>query len=142
MKKSELVSISIYSDGGCKGNGKPGATAYGSFQCIATDKQGKDTVVRHTRLDHPALRTNNEAEYATLLEAVMYIENIVRTQQLDVPVTIKIDSQVIFEQLTGAYKCKAENLQYYKNTVAAAINTMHAKLELVSGDHMKVVLGH
>jgi ribonuclease HI len=147
MKRSELASLVIYSDGGCRnngnGNGSGSVHCYGSYMVVATDKQGVDTVVKSITVDWPDLHTNNEAEYEALHIAATYIDAVAREAQLiNVPITFRIDSKLVFDQLNGGAKCKAANLAYYHTRVSILIDELSAKLERVSGEHMKTVLGH
>jgi ribonuclease HI len=98
----------VYTDGGCNKNG-----TFGSFRIEDND----GTLFELIRLENFDLwtvpvTTNNEAEYATMIEALRYCW--VKKLIVDVVYT---DSLLIVEHLAGRYKVRAENLQYFVDRV-------------------------
>jgi ribonuclease HI len=97
----------IVSDGGSRGNGSKLAEAYGSYQLSA--RTGQQETIR-LQFGHG---TNNEAEYKALLAA---LEDLVGriTKASKAPagysLIVQTDSQLVANQVTGAWKVKAANL--------------------------------
>lgn len=92
--------ISIFSDGGSRGN--PGPAAY-AFVVI---KNGKTIYENSSFIGNT---TNNVAEYKGAREAVRWIkENEKKLKGIEV--NIYLDSQLVVKQLTGEYKIKNKNL--------------------------------
>src|SRR4051794_4728053 len=106
--RSGSIPITLLFDGGSIGN--PGR-GYGSYQLTV---RGKAEPVK--RLEFEGNYTNNEAEYDTLLGA---LETLLRRakdpkrMQLD----IRGDSQLIINQITGAWKTKDARMQERRERV-------------------------
>ena len=148
MLRSELVSLEVYTDGGALNNGNANGSGvvncYGSYLVIAVTKDGKQVPVKHEeKLPMPHLKTNNEAEYQSFINGATYVTNLFdRMGNKPVPVVFKIDSKILFDQITGVTKCKAQNLQGFNFLAKEAIRLLEAKMERISGNEMKVILGH
>jgi ribonuclease HI len=112
MTGSAAILIALIFDGGSIGN--PGR-GYGSYQLTV---RGKAEPVK--RLEFEGNYTNNEAEYDTLLGA---LETLLRRakdpkqMQLD----IRGDSQLIINQITGAWKAKDARMQERRERVLALL---------------------
>jgi len=95
-------SVAVVFDGGSLGN--PGR-GYGSYRLRRGDAAWGPIV----RLEHGSRITNNEAEYRTLIGA---LEALVAA--LDEPGATALevlgDSQLVLQQLKGAWKVRAGNL--------------------------------
>lgn len=95
------MEINIYTDGGSRGN--PGHSGYGLV--IYDEKQ----IVIFQDSKYLGVKTNNEAEYAGLIGALIWID-----QNKDLYSVTKInfhsDSQLMVRQLQGLYKVRAPNL--------------------------------
>jgi ribonuclease HI len=100
------MKLTIYTDGGSRGN--PGPAAYA---VVITDGGGK-IVKEYGR--YLGRMTNNEAEYngaiAALKEAIA-----LGAEEVDV----FSDSEVMVKQVNGVYRCKAANLQPFLDEVRA-----------------------
>ena len=97
MKNSILT---IYSDGGARGNPGPAACAF------VVEENGK-TIFKKAKFLGRA--TNNVAEYLGVMEALKWLlenKNTVSCQ-----IVLKLDSQLVVRQLTGVYKIKKEHLK-------------------------------
>lgn len=112
-------------DGGCTGNGSDDAKAYGSIS-------DGTTVLRQ---DWPECKTNNEAEYATLVWLLQQFPP-------DLGPTIWTDSKLLVGQLTLGWKVKAKNLEPYHEVAWLLLARTKAKLKWVSRDTIVERLGH
>ncbi len=89
--------IEIFVDGASKGN--PGPSGAGA---VALDPSGRELFSISRFL---GVRTNNEAEYLALIEALK------KAKEFGIKrIIIKSDSQLLVKQLKGEYKVKAGNL--------------------------------
>ena len=102
---SEFSDVILVFDGGSRGN--PGQ-GYGSFVY-------KGRVVRwQTNVEYPDKKTNNQAEYLTLIAGLRAI--LFDCESLDLPieelaVEVRSDSQLLVNQLTGRWKVKNQELK-------------------------------
>ena len=124
--------IVIYSDGGSYNNQHGDKRdAYGSFMAEGGKKQHRFKYGN---------KTNNEAEYLTLIKALHYINK--RTEKEFVLFT---DSQLITKQLGGTWKCKNDKLQPLYQEAKTLLEKKNGKqvvLAWVDNKKMKKVLGH
>jgi len=111
------VQLTIYTDGGARGNPGPAAIGF-----IVIDHQ--DRVLK--RYGEPIGRTtNNVAEYQALIKAFNWVDQ----QSPMVPETIKVfmDSQLIINQLNGVFKVKDHKLKALIMQLRALEQTFHQK---------------
>ena len=102
-KKTEDATVyTIYFDGASKGNG-------GKSSC-AISVVNEDNVEIYSNGKFLGNMTNNEAEYQGLILGLKWLNE----NGHDFAV-IKGDSQLVIKQMTGEYKCRAENLKPYYN---------------------------
>lgn len=100
------ANVTLVFDGGSLGN--PGK-GYGSFitrGLVETD--------RPVRLEYAGRRTNNEAEYMTLIEGLRHLLAAAEHDGLAVgSLTVQVlsDSQLVVEQVSGRWKVKNEGLK-------------------------------
>jgi len=104
---AELI---LYTDGASRGNPGPAASGWVLF-----DAQG---LVVHEQGSHLGQLTNNEAEYAALMEALNWMEANLGT---DFRLTVRMDSELVVKQLRGEYKVKAEHLRQTALLAMAAL---------------------
>ncbi len=102
----QLRTVEIFFDGGSRGNPGP---AYGSFRI-----EYPDGTVQSERIDFAERLTNNQAEYRTLIAALEAL--LVRLDQLAVPpervsLSLHTDSELVAQQLRGAYKVRNPTLR-------------------------------
>lgn len=95
--------FTLYADGGARGN--PGPAGAGA---VVFDVAGKRVV---EVADYLGVATNNVAEYEAVIRglkalAAAYPPDYFKTA----PLTIRMDSKLVIEQLKGAYKVKHPNL--------------------------------
>ena len=90
-------TISIYTDGGARGN--PGPAAIG----IVIDGVGYGEYIGET--------TNNVAEYKAVISALATCVKKCGANAQNIELIIHIDSQLIARQITGKYKIKLPHLK-------------------------------
>lgn len=93
------MKLIAYTDGACRGN--PGESAIGVIVFDAEDLQ-KPVLQLSESI---GVMTNNQAEYISLIKL---LENTANMQYNSM--TIKMDSQLVVEQMNGRYKVKNTNL--------------------------------
>ncbi len=92
-----MRTISVYTDGGARGN--PGHAAIG----VVIDGAGYGEYIGET--------TNNVAEYKAVISALRTLLKDLGTETEKAEVEINIDSQLIARQITGKYKIKLPHLK-------------------------------
>jgi ribonuclease HI len=113
------MQFTLYADGGARGN--PGPAGAGA---VAFDNLGKRVVEVS---DYLGVATNNIAEYEAVIRGLKKLAEEYPTDILmSSPLTIRMDSKLVIEQLKGAYKVKHPNLvpRYFevKNILARSFN--------------------
>lgn len=102
MKKYHNDKITIYTDGGSRGN--PGLAACGVYFETLDKKYGQ----------YLGKTTNNVAEYEAIIFALKKVKALIgknNTEKTDIK--INSDSQLIVSQLNGEFKLKEESLWKY-----------------------------
>jgi ribonuclease HI len=100
MKKS----ISVFTDGGARGNPGPAAAAF-----IVKDEQGKIIFSAGKKIGRA---TNNVAEYTAVIEALKWLAaNLAKVRPHQQPINFFVDSKLIVSQLNGLFKVKNSNLR-------------------------------
>jgi len=103
--------IIIFTDGGSRGN--PGAAAIGGIIQII-DRQGRIKKEKKFSQFLGDNKTNNEAEYAALAQALRLARKVVGSKSAKkLPVQCFLDSELVVKQLNHQYKLKNEKLQGY-----------------------------
>lgn len=110
--------VTIFSDGGARGNPGPAACAFVIFQDGNLIKQNAKYLGR---------TTNNVAEYNGVILA---LEAMV-TSGLDTSISFKMDSELVVKQLTGVYKVKNKNLMELAMKVRKIIKDNNLKVSFV-----------
>jgi len=93
-------SLTIYCDGGSRGN--PGPSAYGF---LVTDN-GKEI---YNENKYIGITTNNVAEYQGLIKAMEWLQKYSQKNKVKF-VTIIMDSLLVVKQINNEYKVKSKNL--------------------------------
>lgn len=93
------MSLKIFTDGGARGN--PGLAA-GAF--VVYDDAGN---IREKRGKSLGTKTNNEAEYMAVIEALSYLRNLGDLNE----VHFFLDSNLVVNQLNGVFKIKEPRLR-------------------------------
>lgn len=109
------MKISIYTDGGARGN--PGISGYG---VVVLDEVGK---VIYEESKFLGIKTNNEAEYMALVAALTWLNENWSDQKLTY-VNFFSDSQLMVRQMQGIYKVKAPNLLGFYNSAKKLISSI------------------
>lgn len=105
-KKSTYTALVAYSDGGSRGNPGPSASGY-----VLMDERGQIVYEGGTYLGHT---TNNVAEYTAVLEALTTaLQYGART------VDMRMDSQLVANQMNGIYKIKHPDLAVIHHKIQA-----------------------
>lgn len=113
-------SLVIYTDGSSRGN--PGPAGIGIAVFIKGDP---DTIIQISK--DIGVTTNNVAEYEAVIHALVWL----RTASYHDAV-IKLDSELIYRHITGAYKVRAPHLCTLLTRVRKLLKTGHdIEFELV-----------
>ena len=94
--------VNIFTDGGARGN--PGPAGFG----LVVYDASKNTI--HQDSVFIGTKTNNEAEYSALLNAIEWVKNNHSSHQIT-KINFHSDSQLLVRQMQGLYKVKAQNLR-------------------------------
>jgi ribonuclease HI len=98
-----MKKVIMHTDGGARGN--PGPAGAGA---VLYDDAGKTIKESAAYLGH---RTNNYAEYhAVVMGLEMIAKHFGKEQCKHLAVEVRMDSELIQKQLTGAYQIKEETL--------------------------------
>lgn len=107
-----IKEISIFCDGGARGNPGPAAAAFAVFQ------EGKVIYKFAKKIGHT---TNNVAEYEAVIAALEWLKDQfpitlakpdpASRDNFQFPVNFYLDSQLVVNQLNGIYKIKKEKLR-------------------------------
>jgi probable phosphoglycerate mutase len=95
------MKISIYTDGGSRGN--PGPSGFG----VVVYDEDKNVIGEISKFI--GTKTNNEAEYSALNEALSWVQNNKEKLSID-SVDFYSDSQLLVRQMQDKYKVKAPTI--------------------------------
>ena len=97
--------LKVYTDGGSRGNPGPAACAF-----VVFDDAGN---LRYKRGKYLGVATNNEAEYAGVIEALRYFQPKAGPPlaERDLSVQFFLDSLLVVNQLNGLWKVKEPRLR-------------------------------
>jgi len=108
--------LTIYTDGGSRGN--PGPAAIG----IVFFDQNNDILFEFSKCIGTA--TNNDAEYQALINAITILKQSQWYAKNNSPqnsVEFKLDSQLVVEQINGNYKIKQPHIMDYMQTIKSLL---------------------
>lgn len=111
------MQLSVYTDGGSRGN--PGISGLG----VVIYDNTKKIIVQISKFI--GVKTNNEAEYLALIEALTWIQN----HQSEFPVSqinFYSDSQLLTRQMRGVYKIKAANIKPLHQVALSLVRALNA----------------
>lgn len=92
-----MGKLIIYTDGGSRGN--PGKAAIG---VVVGDKEYKEFI---------GTATNNVAEYHAVIFALKKAKQLLgKEKSREAEIEMRMDSELVYSQLTGQYKLKEESL--------------------------------
>jgi len=97
------MNLFVFTDGGARGN--PGPAAIGVF---ITNEKGEELASIGRKIGRA---TNNVAEYSAILEALDWIVKNVGSLGRNLTISLFMDSELAYSQITGAYKVKNANLK-------------------------------
>ncbi len=98
--------MKVFTDGGARGNPGPAAAGflvYGDAGDLR-EKRGKPFVAQGKYL---GVKTNNEAEYLAVIEALTYLQG----HSQDKKIEFFLDSNLVVNQLNGIFKVKEARLR-------------------------------
>ena len=98
-----MNNISIFTDGGARGN--PGPAAIGVY---ITDEKGNKLAAIGKRIGDA---TNNTAEYKAVLEALAWLIENKKSLEKNAKIAFFVDSQLVYSQIKGTFKVKAESIR-------------------------------
>ena len=129
--------VEIYTDGGCSGNGTPGARAYGSYNIRAIRDGIEVKCTTQVARDYPEHSTNNAAELQALIDALRTLTPGTYT------VRTYTDSQVLAGWVAYGYKCKkAHLLPLVLEARRLWAQFPNAEIRCVPREQIVAVLGH
>ena len=135
MLSSLVKDCVIVVDGGCKNNGRKDPVGYGSFKVFVGSQE-----VRQMKFDLPDCQTNNQAELGAWIMALEYIAS--DPKRLGLEWTIKGDSALVINALSGKSKIKNAGLKPLFATAVDLAAKVNYRIQQISGDEVKVILGH
>lgn len=115
-------NISIYCDGGSRGNPGPAACAFVVYS-------GEELV--HSKGTYLGVTTNNQAEYQAVLEALKYLS--ISDPKLSI-LNFYLDSLLVVNQLKGIYKIKDQNLKIKNIEIKKVIN--NSQFSIINYHHI------
>ncbi len=97
------MKLQINTDGGSRGN--PGRAAYGVVYTLSGVPQWEKS-------GFLGIATNNEAEYQGLIAALEHLPEFLQNTPVD-EVEIQMDSNLVVQQVNGAWKTKDARMREY-----------------------------
>lgn len=94
--------ITIYTDGGARGN--PGPAGIG----VVIEQDGKTIKELSAYIGET---TNNVAEYEALIRGLKFVIAHFGNALKDMQIEVKMDSELVVRQLSGVYKVKDEKMK-------------------------------
>jgi len=122
-----MQKLTIFTDGGARGN--PGPAGVGVVIYDESD------VEMSSFGEAIGVATNNVAEYKAVVRALEHVASIVDDTKA-VKITLKLDSQLVERQLSGAYKVKDAGLKELHGQAKqlieqySSVEFIHVKREL------------
>lgn len=98
-----MEKLIIYTDGGARGN--PGPAGIGA---VLLEGEGK--VVKEIS-EYIGEQTNNFAEYEALIRALQIAKELYGEKLREMPIEVRMDSELVVRQLSGLYKVKEPTLK-------------------------------
>jgi ribonuclease HI len=136
LTPEEPLHFEIVFDGGSLGN--PGK-GYGSYEITANGK----TVDRQSELQYGDGVTNNQAEYRTLIEALLWLRQRLGDRAPRASIEIFGDSKLVLMQSQGKWKVNNEGLRPLNRQVKELLASFGATtLTWHARKHSVARLGH
>lgn len=116
-----MSNISIFTDGGARGN--PGPAAIGVY---ITDDKGNKLASIGKRIGDA---TNNTAEYKALLEALSWLLENKQILEKNTKISFFLDSQLVYSQIKGLFKVKSESIREYIFNARKMLSELNFEIE-------------
>ena len=119
------MEISVYTDGGSRGN--PGPSGFGVL-IYEEAQSGEPRRIIAELSKFIGVKTNNEAEYLALVEALTWV----RDNQINFNITninFYSDSQLLVRQMQGHYKVKAPTIVPLHTLAKSLLNELHVEFK-------------
>lgn len=113
-----MSKLSIYSDGGARGNPGPAAAAF----VVLNENQD----VLHKEAKYLGDKTNNYAEYQGVLLALNWL--VENGSKINEDINFFMDSELVVKQINGLYKVKEPTLQTLHQTVKSLLLKIKVKV--------------
>lgn len=130
-------------DGGSLGNGTKDSVGYGSF---IVERGSPKTKSKQLRYIFGTGITNNEAEYMIAIEALKLIKSVLKAsggKVSDNSILIYSDSALVIGQCSYGWKVKSTRIMPLFTELMNLIDEFSGvEFNKISGDHMKLILGH
>src|SRR3989344_1486251 len=106
-KKSKMADlITIYCDGGSRGNPGPAGIGVVIEQGVGNLKSGAREYSKYL-----GKATNNEAEYQAVIFGIKKVKHLIGGEKAEkAKVEVRMDSELVVNQLNGKYKIKEKSL--------------------------------
>ena len=142
MAKQQILSVLVIADGGCKGNGRANAQAYGSYAVVYNGHVKK---VEH--FDLPDIKqTNNVAEWHALINAINYVVGLQsRLPNAVVHPIFAMDSEHVISIIKGEMNAKLLHIKQCKSKAEDALlplGDVEIQFEKIDRDIVVEYLGH
>lgn len=120
-----MANLSIFTDGGSRGNPGPAACAF-----VVLDSNQSPVYQQGFLL---GVTTNNVAEYTAVLKALEWLIEKSGHKTQDTKVDFYLDSLLVVQQLKGVYKIKDLKLQNLQVKIQSLISNLQS---LISWSHI------
>lgn len=113
------MKLSIFTDGGARGNPGPAAAAFVVYEVVPSISSGSSVSpaekLRVKRGKYLGVATNNEAEYQAVIEALEWLAQVNRVEQVGhvEQADFFLDSNLVVNQLNGLFKIKEPRLREF-----------------------------
>lgn len=145
-QSSEQIVTIFYVDGGVSKKRDPKFPCYGSYRGVDVKiENGKEKIVtaheQHWLQHKNAVRTNNQSEYAALIELLNYLKDSWHGNH---DVLIRMDSEFVVKSFNGESDVSSDNVRTLCAQARSIRDSCPFKIHLmwVTGDLMKAILGH
>ncbi len=133
----QIEQITVYTDGGSRGNPGPAAAGFILADHNGTQLQAKALFLGQT--------TNNVAEYTAIVKALEAVKQIgakqlaLRKESIGLPqVTVFSDSELLVKQVNGQYKVKSEKIRpLFRQTINLLNEFENWKVKHITRDKNK-----
>lgn len=122
--------VTIFSDGGSRGNPGPAACAFVIYAHNKEDLKASKGRQIHSDSKYLGVTTNNVAEYSGVLLALDGLKKFIHEPYFDY-VEFKMDSELVVKQINGVYKVKDGNLMNYVLRIKDFIKANNLKISFI-----------